>query len=105
MPPGLTNFGGIYRDSFGEICLPLSLPTGDTNHLSEPPLISDSGGLALQCLVSRAIPQDELPSVIETIVSNLKAADIVKRLRGNDAQTFADIIDEACNHVIPSLRN
>ena len=105
MPPGLTDFGGIYRDSFGEVGLPLSLPPGDTNHLSEPPLVSDSGGLALQRLVSRVIPQDELPSVIETIASNLKAADIVKRLRGNDAQTFADIIDQACHHVIPSLRN
>ena len=56
-------------------------------------------------MVSRAVPQDELPSVIETIVSNVKAANIVTELTRDEAQAFADIIDEACHHVIPSLRN
>lgn len=52
-------------------------------------------------MVSRAIPQDELPYVIETIVSNIKAADIVEELHGDDAQTFADMMDEVFHHTIP----
>ena len=99
------DYSGINSVSFGESSQPLPLPPGDTNNLSELPLIPDSGGLALKRLVSRTVPQDELPSVIETIVSNLKAADIVEQLRGNDTQTFVDIIDEACHRSIPSPRN
>ena len=68
-------------------------------------MLTDSVGLALQRLVSRAVPRDELLFVIETIVSNLKAADIVERLQGEDTQTFADIIDEARHHIISSLNN
>ena len=68
-------------------------------------MLADSVGLALQRLLNRAVPQDKLPSVIETIVSNLKAADIVERLRGDDPQTFADIIDEARHHTISLLNN
>jgi hypothetical protein len=45
-------------------------------------------------LVSDAVPQDELASLVETIVSNLKADDIVQSLRENEAQTFIDIMDE-----------
>ena len=96
---------GIDRDSFGERGPPLLLLPRDTNYLSGPALISDAGGLALRRLVSRAVPRDEIPSIIETIVSNLKTADIVERLRGNDTQTFADILDEACHRAIPSLGN
>ena len=83
----------------------MPLPLGDTEHHSGPPLISDPGGLALQRLVSRGVTRDEIPSVIETLVSNLKAADIAERLRGKDTQTFIDILDEACHHAIPSLKN
>ena len=55
-------------------------------------------------MVSRAVPQDELLSVIETIVSNVKAATIVRELKGDDPQTFADIMDEVCYYIIPSLK-
>ena len=47
-------------------------------------------------LVSGAVPQIEIPSVIETIVTNTKAAAIVETLQGNDAQTFIDVVDAVC---------
>jgi len=101
----LTDPGSIGRELSGQSGPPSPLPPRDTNHPSGPPLISDSDRRALRRLVDRAVPQDELISVIGTIVSNVKAANIVTELKGNDAQTFADIIDEACHHVIPSLKN
>jgi len=91
--------------SFDKNGLTLPLPPKDTNHLSERPLISVSDRRALERLVSRTVPQDELLTVIETIVSNIKAANIVKELKGNDAQTLADIMDEVCYYIIPSLKN
>jgi len=105
MPPGFTDSGGIDKASFRERGLPLYPPPGDANDLSESSLISDSSVLALRRLVSRTVPQDELLSVIEAIVSKLKAAEIVERLQGDDAQTFADMIAEACHYVVPSLTN
>ena len=73
----------------------------NTNHASEPPLISDSNKQALQGLISRTTPQDELPSVIERVVLNVKAADIVKYLKLGDARAFVDVIDEVCYHAFP----
>jgi len=100
----LIDSGGIAGESLGQIGPLLPLPLEDTNHLSESPLISDPDRRALKRLVSHPVPQDELLSVIGEIVSNVKAANIVEELKGNDAQTFADIIDEACHHTISSLR-
>ena len=97
-PPVLADSGGI----IGESGPPFPLP--DTSHPSEPPFVSDSGRRALRRLVSRAVPQGELPTVVEAIVSNMKAAEIVESLEGGDAQTFIDAIDQACHHTIPSLR-
>ena len=74
--------------------LPLSLPQGDTNHDSKSPLILASGEPALQRLVTDTVPQDELPCLIETIVTNMKAIEIIQCLQGCDAQTFIDIIDQ-----------
>ena len=85
--------------------IPLPLLQGDTNRLSEPPPVLDRDKQALGRLLSRAVSQDELPSVIETIISNAKAADIAGSFRGSDAQTFIDIIDEASYHITPPLRN
>ena len=82
--------GGLY----------LPLPPVDMDHPTEPSLISTPEKQALQRLVSRSAPQDELPSVIETVVSNVKAVDIVNCLKGDDAQTFIDVIDEVCHHTI-----
>ena len=89
----------------GENGIPLPLPPRDADHASEPRLVLDSDKQAMRRLLSRAVPQDELPSVIETIISNAKAADIAGSLRGGDAQTFIDIIDEASYHTTPSLKN
>ena len=85
--------------------IPFPLLQGDTNRLSEPPPVLDFDKQALGRLLSLAFPQDELPSVIEAIISNAKPADIAGSLRGSDAQTFVDIIDEASYHITPSLRN
>ena len=99
----LTDIGGVNRGSSGGGDPPLPLLTGDPNHPSKPTLISDSDKHALQRLVDPAVPQAELLSVIETIVSNVKAADIVKHLQLSDAQAFVNVIDQACHRTIPSL--
>lgn len=83
----------------------LPSPPGDTNHPSEPPLMPDPNQQALERLIARAVPQHELPSVIEAIFSNVKAANIVKCLQESDIRTFVDVWDEACHHAIPPLRN
>ena len=100
----LANSGDLGRSLIGESGLSLSLPQEDIDHPSKPPPVLDSGKLALELLVNRTVPQHEFPLVIETIVSNVKAADIVECLQGSDAQTFVDVIDEACHHFIPLLR-
>ena len=61
-----------------------------------PPTLPSSGQLALQRLVSGVPSRDELPSLIETIVSNVKADDIVNHLRGSGAQTFVDVLSQVC---------
>ena len=89
----------------GEGGPPSPLLPEDANSPSEQSHIPDSDARrALQRLVSRDIPQDELPATIKTVVSNLKAADIVRHLQGSDVQAFIDVIDEACYHFIPLLR-
>jgi len=102
--PALTDSGDIRRRTMNESDPPLALSPDDTNHPSEPPLISDSDSRALQRLVSGAVPQDELPSAIETILSNVKAADIVRSLQRSDAQTFIDVMDEVRHHPIQLVR-
>ena len=72
---------------------PLPLPQGDMNHLSEGPLILDPDKHVPRRLVSCVVPQDELPSLIET-VSNMRAVDIFECLRESDAQMFIDVVDE-----------
>jgi hypothetical protein len=66
----------------------------DTDRNRETTLTLDPGTLALRRLVSCTVPQDELPSLIITIVSNVKAANIVESLEGGDAQIFIDIMDQ-----------
>jgi hypothetical protein len=60
---------------------------------SGPPTIIDSYDQAWQHLVSGSTPQDELASLMETIFSSEKAADMADCLKGNDVQTFIDVID------------
>jgi len=55
---------------------------------------------ALRYLISGAIPQDDLPSLIETVFSNEKATDMVGCLQGSDVQTLIDTIYKVC-YVLP----
>ena len=98
----LTCSSGIDKGSFGQGDLPLLLHTGDTNQPPEPHLISDSDKRALERLVGLDPPQDDS---IKSIVSNVKAVDIVKCLQSSDAQRSIDVIDEACHHTTLSPRN
>ena len=75
--------------------LQFSLWSGDVNRVSGPPLVLAPGKGALQRLVSDTVSQDELPCLIETVVSNVKAAVVIQCLQGRDAQTFIDVIDQA----------
>ena len=61
-----------------------------TAHTSIP----GSAGRALRRLISGAVPQDELASVIEGIVSNAKAKYIVEFLQERDARMFIDVMDK-----------
>ena len=96
---------GIDRDSIDENGRHLALSLGDANQPSEPALIPDFDKRILQRLVSPEVSKDELPPLIATIVSNMKASDIVECLKGNDAQVFIDVIDEVCYQALPFLRN
>ena len=71
----------------------LPIPPGNPNRNCKPPPILDLGQRALQRLVSGAAPQGELPSLIETVVSNMKTADIVGHLQATGAQTLVDVLD------------
>ena len=71
----------------------------DTDDSSISPPVLDPGQLALRRLVSHCtISQDELCSIVRTIVSNMKPADIIKHLKGSDTQRFIDVMDEVCCH-------
>jgi len=63
--------------------------------LAGPSLVLDSER-ALQCLISGAISQDELPSLIEMVFSDEKATNMVSSLQGSGVQTLIDGIDEVC---------
>ena len=76
--------------------------TVDPSHVSEPPLVLDPED-ALWRLIG-VVPQDELPFLIGTVVSNMKAASIVRHLPGIAAQAFIDVMDQVFG-TAPSLRD
>jgi hypothetical protein len=77
--------------------IPSQLQPGDTNRTSKLPQPFKDGQQALQRLVSGSAPRDELSSLIETVVSNVRADAVVDRgLQGIDAQTFVDVLDQVC---------
>ena len=47
----------------------------------------------MQRLISRAVPPDEFPLLIETIFSGRQAANVVDSLQGSDSQAFIDVMD------------
>ena len=71
-----------------------------TNHPPDLSVVLDSHEQALQRLISRAVPQDKLPSLIETIFSDSDVTKVVDRLQENNAQDFIDIIDDVCRHAL-----
>ncbi|KAF9780774.1 kinase-like domain-containing protein [Thelephora terrestris] len=79
------------------------VPPSNTNHVHNPTPILDSGQQALQRLVSGAAPQEELPSLVETVVSHIKAADISNHLQGTELQTLVDVLNQALDEFDPAL--
>jgi hypothetical protein len=71
----------------------------DVNHTPEPPLlISDSDKQALQRLANSNVSHDELPALIESVVTNVEPTVAAKCLeRNEDAQRFIDVIDQVCD--------
>ena len=61
--------------------------------LSNAPAILDSHDQAWQRLINNAVALDELASVLETVLSNENATDLVDRLQGHHVQDFIDAID------------
>ena len=83
---------------------PLPLPSPGLDPARDdldPSIDIDSQEQAWQRLITGAVPPDELPSLIETILSG-KKADIVGRLKRSDAQAFIDMIDEVRQTLIIS---
>ena len=46
-------------------------------------------------LVRRTFAPHDLPSLIEVIFSSQDESDTIRRLLGDDAQAFVDVVDEA----------
>ena len=88
----------------GRIPLPLLSPlSSPVHHANDPPSQSIAVGSheqAWQRLIIRAALKDELPSLIETIVSDGEMTNVVDRLRGSDAQIFIDTIDGVGHRVL-----
>ena len=72
---------------------------------SNPSITVDPYDQAWQRLVSGVVPQDELPSLIETIFSNEKVTGMADRLQGSDVQTCIDVIDLVWHHALPPPEN
>ena len=79
-------------------------PAPDMDHPPDPSAL-DPDDQALQHLINRTVPQSELASLIETIFSNKKVADVVDYFQGADAQTFIDVIDEVWRRTLLPLRH
>jgi hypothetical protein len=71
----------------------------------DPSIIPDSYHQAWQRLISGAVPQDELASLIETILSSEKVTEMVDRLQGSDVQTFIDALAAVRHHALPPPEN
>jgi len=62
-----------------------------------------SGIPAWKRLIDRSLTTDERISLIKSIFSNHDENEMVKRLCGDDAQTFVDVIDEVLRHFISEV--
>ena len=61
-----------------------------------------SGIPAWKRLIDRPLPKDERISLIADIFSDRDETEAVKCLRGGDAQSFVDVIDEVLSHSLIS---
>ena len=68
----------------------------------EQPTGPDSGELALQSLIGGTTSRDEFPSLIEAVSLSAKAIDQIGCLRGREAQTFIDVVNEVRCHTLSS---
>ena len=85
---------GKVMSNDGDAPLPPPSPGPDPiRHPPDPSIAVDPQEQAFQRLITRAVPHDELPSLIETIFSGRKS-NMVDRLSGSDAQAFIDVMDE-----------
>jgi hypothetical protein len=71
-------------------------PSGSVSNGCDLPAPAKPSLVLLLCLISGAVPQSERASLIEATFSNRKVTKMVRCLRGNDAQTFIDVVDEVC---------
>ena len=77
--------------SNGDASLLLASPGPDpTRYPPDPPIAISSQEQAWQRFITRTVPSDELPSLIETIFSG----------RESDAQVFIDTMDEVHHHTL-----
>ena len=74
-------------------------PALHTNNPLDPSIPIGSHEQAWRRLISRAVPHDELPSLIQTIFSDRKTVEMVDYLQGGDTQAFIDVIDEVRHHI------
>ena len=64
------------------------------------PLLLDPGERALQRLISRNVPEDELASIFEAIFSSRRTIDTASSLTEGGPQTFIDAMDEVNSHAL-----
>lgn len=76
-------------------------PALHTNDPLDPSIPIGSHEQAWRQLISRPVPQDELPSLIEMISSDRKTIEMVDCLQGSDAQAFINVIDGVRYHTLP----
>ena len=75
------------------------------NPLTDAPIIPHSDDQAWQRLISNAVPQDELASLIETVFSKENAPDLVDSLQREHVQTFVNVIDAVRDHALRSPKD
>jgi len=73
---------------------PCLYPAQEMNDSLDPLITINLHDQAWQLLIDRAVPKDELPSLIESLFLDRKAADMASGFRGNDAQAYIDVIGE-----------
>jgi len=83
-PAGVANFARL-----------VGFHSGMTHHVCSPNrLFTRSGTPPWKSLINCPLATDERVSLITAIFSDRNETDVVKRLRGDYAQSFVDVVDE-----------